>query len=136
MDREIKFRAWNKTMGIMVDLQKLTPLATEIDGLFIPKSDDIIPLQYTGLKDCKRNEIYEGDIVKYNHSYPSFSTDLKYTAIVKYELNEFHSRFIFKPVRCDDFVHDMLFSNCEIIGNIFENPELLLEVKDADKDLD
>jgi uncharacterized phage protein (TIGR01671 family) len=122
MDREIKFRAWNKTMGIMVDLQKLTPLATEIDGLFIPKSDDIIPLQYTGLKDSKGNEVYEGDVVSHplNGNYKGSVMWANETGRwVVIPPNEYNPNYAMWLTESNKF---------EVIGSIFENPELL-EVK-------
>ena len=69
MQREIKFRAWNKGTGKMIDLYKTTPLALDAnlncDGIFIPFKPGYEIMQYTGLKDKNGKEIYEGDIIKY-----------------------------------------------------------------------
>lgn len=62
--RQIRFRAWNKTTKTMVDLQKITPFATELPGLFIPHDDDLILMQFTGLHDKNGKEIWEGDILR------------------------------------------------------------------------
>lgn len=71
--REIKFRAWNGKE--IVDLQAITPLALDDNmnnqlamrgesGLFIPFSDEIKLMQYTGLKDMNGvAEVYECDII-------------------------------------------------------------------------
>jgi len=63
MSREIKFRAFNVATKIMIDLRAITPLALNMDtdGLFIPFSDGLIIEQFTGLKDSKNVDIYEGD---------------------------------------------------------------------------
>ena len=70
--------------------------------------------QYTGLKDKNEKEIYEGDIVKNKHGYLS-----------KIELVEFFEGG-FSPFANDlDEVFCWRKEDCEIIGNIYENPNLL-----------
>ena len=64
--REIEFRAWNIVTKTMIDLKKITPLALGIDtdGLFIPFSDGLILMQYTGLKDKNGVKDWIDDIVE------------------------------------------------------------------------
>jgi uncharacterized phage protein (TIGR01671 family) len=123
--REIKFRAWNGKMEKMFSAEdmaedQMTLLPT---GQFINVSsestklsiiyplDAMLPLQYTGLKDKNGKEIYEGDIVKV----PQFPRPL----FVKWDYNGYH---LFENI-CNEAslggVED------EVIGNIYENPELL-----------
>lgn len=77
--------------------------------------------QYTGLKDKNGKEIYEWDILKFSE------VD---TAIV--EWNEKYAYFMIKPIQDYYFDSDVLghaieYSKVEIIGNIYDNPELLEE---------
>jgi hypothetical protein len=124
--REIKFRAWLKEKKIIGEVLGIDILHKEI---FFSNEDvdcyehtdfkDIELMQYTGLKDKNNKEIYEGDIVTLHNS--------KYKVI----FNTKEARFV---LRDDEFESEIPFTNnnnerMEIIGNIYENPELLGENK-------
>lgn len=117
MNREIKFRAWYKKDGRMIDLYKITPLILNesIDGLFIPFGEDYELMQSTGLKDKNGKEIYEGDIVKLEGWNPSICE-------VTFDRGGFCIRF----GEDDGYYPDIKYvEGNEIIGNIYENSELL-----------
>lgn len=87
-----------------------------IDGDFYDKKE-ITLMQYTGLHDKNGKEIYEGDIVE------SFfvDTDEAGNEIYKYYIMEVKYDEILCSYKIDKFM------NLEVIGNIYENKELLNE---------
>ncbi len=136
--RELKFKFWNK---IAHRFQAPNKYAIQGDGLYVsydydmmawddPSSFDnsiLVPCQYTGLKDKNNEEVYEGDIIKYTFdgaSYPKEAVD----KILICEWDQSNAWFVFKEH--DDNISDGYYwleikGYCEVIGNIFENPELL-----------
>ena len=73
--------------------------------------------QCTGLKDKNGKLIWENDIVKHDFGKDQIGVQL---AIVKYDIK--YACYQIKPI------YDWMYcdkSDCEVIGNIFDNPELL-----------
>lgn len=127
MEREIKFKAWDKKDKRMIDLYKITPLILneDIDGLFIPFDKRYKLMQYTGLKDKNGKEIFEGDVVK-----TTGWGDEPEIHEVKWFGDDGYPAFDLKPeLDCEMNSFSMIENTrdviIEIIGNIHENPELL-----------
>jgi uncharacterized phage protein (TIGR01671 family) len=124
--REIKFRAWlyqEQEMKNSIDNEKMFIFA--VNGLNIKTMDDqlyyprVSFMQYTGLKDKNGTEIYEGDILlcdDSNEDHEEFKTE------VWFGNGQFLTRHYGYPVHSWCSKKE---SWCEIIGNIYENPELL-----------
>ena len=118
MKREIKFkfRAWhNHNKAMITSYQAIkTIVGHYLTGNDISK--DYILMQYTGLKDKNDVEIYEGDIIKFYDEY----VDGTMSSEVNIEDVEFYDcGFIPLANQCYSG------ENIEVIGNIYENPELL-----------
>lgn len=121
--REIKFRAWDGQKMFNVDVLAISPCGWSCPdygkkGVSLAYQPSVKAMQYTGLKDKNGKEIYEGDLVTINQEDEE--------DIFEIEWDECTSRFI---MSCDshytcDF-DNYNGSDCEIIGNIYENPELL-----------
>jgi uncharacterized phage protein (TIGR01671 family) len=119
--REIKLRAWNVATRVMVDLKEITPLALAIDtdGLFIPFSDGLILMQYTGLHDKNGREIYEGDIIEYENANCGYGRTRQ---------EEINRDVVPEITQYEDIADGIVWwKNGEVIGNIYENPELVKE---------
>lgn len=76
--------------------------------------------QYTGLKDQNGRDIYERDVVKFHFPNP-------YITVVKFENGHF-SFYKDKRMMVDPHYYmNRAWSYAEVIGNVYENPELLKE---------
>ena len=131
---EIKYKAWLKKEKVLVDVLKIdfqnkeiefAPIGANLNSfsqvddyyavLQTKSFNEIELLQYIGLNDNKNREIYEGYILKYIHGmYGYKSTYSERISVVEYDLDG-----CFEPFTSSDNF------NYEIIGNIYENPELI-----------
>ncbi len=127
--REIKFRVWDKVdkqmkIPVLIDFEMESVRVLCGSGYAVRKFDEIEFLQYTGLKDKNGKEIYYGDIVRRESL---FSEDNLYEI---YKIVVWN--YGFYAIRRKDgsmlTMSDLFWvSDIEVIGNIYENPELLEE---------
>ena len=133
--RAFKFRVWDNSKNEWFPIKGAMAFLLNNDGnenlVFITKTGPYpIPQtgqenggrnrfsvqQFTGLKDKNGNNIYEGDILEYNHGnginvgYVGFTSGIF---------------FLNYSDENNDELGYLLVSNIKIIGNIFENKELL-----------
>lgn len=93
------------------------------DFLVLPyPQEDYVLMQYTGLKDKNGKEIYEGDIVKGS----AYGKEI-YTGVVEF----YDASFVMRIDGNKGYyrLNKMTFQELEVVGNIYENPELLKEAK-------
>ena len=136
MKREIKFRAWDTEQEVFIDLNthkigamlydNTIVMSTGWDGEDNPTWDwsrvsleRYEWLQFTGLLDKNGKEIYEGDIVSLDSWEPS-----------DYEVQFIDGAFCLWNPKCNyandiHYTHHAERNQSTIIGNIYQNPELL-----------
>lgn len=120
MPREIKFRAWRKKSKEMCDVSEIDFTNSFVELWHDTTTDytqnllkDVELMQYTGLKDKNGKEIYEGDVVKFADWKPK---------VIEFGTCGFIG---FGLKNTEKFLMNYDSENLEVIGNIYENPDLL-----------
>lgn len=132
--KDIKFRAFNGDRIVKVNAVGWAD--GEIYWVDTSKNDDfdegLILMQYTGLKDKKGVEIYEGDIVKSFSNINKYTDDFAenveptyYFSEIVYHNGCFKNTYKGKPSSPLNWTEATKSHNLEVVGNIYENPELL-----------
>lgn len=130
--KKIKFRAWDERRNRMIEVTSISFRNGTIQEdtrhavnrkIYL---DDVVLMQYTGLKDKNGVEIYEGDILEVEKN-----EDGTYKGTING--NTFFGRFqgYSSKIKVDG-MHDInniryWNNHVEVIGNIYENPDLLEE---------
>lgn len=127
--RPIKFKLWHeKSKQMFIPNAASSNLLIGLDGsvkdVYLKEdiTDEVIKLQYTGLKDKQGKEIYEGDIFELKHPY----NKRYHKGVVEFIDGKFTCRNFYQPHfdnPTDPFSEGTKY--IEIIGNIYENKELL-----------
>jgi uncharacterized phage protein (TIGR01671 family) len=141
-NRQLKFRIWDKQNNIFIYVWDASHkrLAISLNGLvYSGMYDDVLPendytiQQYTGLKDRDGKDIYEGDIIEHTFSK---TTDDETSIHFGSKLNGSvsfcnHLCAYILTIISDDRHNGDTFQlmnhapSKKIIGNVFENPELI-----------
>lgn len=130
--REIKFRGWDRVKGnliydFLLDSNCKAQIYQGISGRY-EETDRIEIMQYTGLKDKNGKEIYEGDIIEIRNFFKKESSLFPvYIGKVVYlkDFARFAINLVSDKCHTPDYIQVMSGEQYEIIGNIYENPELL-----------
>ena len=132
-----RYRAWMKSLKWMCDVTNIsfdskfvdicqqgdTERYTEMSVEF----DEITLMQSTGLFDRNGKEIFEGDILDYRGRKALVIWHGSYASFIYRFVDELQNRNTeWKPLY-------LAYMKCEIIGNIYENPELLEDIKCTQK---
>ena len=127
--RTIKFRFWSPQGKAFVEQYKYNGL---VDELFDEREWRIlVPSQYTDMKDCEQKEIWEGDIIEFERRLTN-KDSRKYTAIVSYANGAYlllAKAMSLEGTLAHMWLHDLskeIYNwKVKVIGNKFENPELI-----------
>ncbi len=122
--REIKFRAWDKKEKLMTttfDISSQGISKLSLIGKDIKYFEDYEIMQFIGKKDRKTNDIYEGDLLIHGGDKDIIFEVFYHDEFAKFSINRIH----YKNSACGCYIPSIEDDYFEIIGNIYENPELL-----------
>lgn len=147
-DNIVKYRAWCKQREEWVNIRYISFYEDgEIDYLedhdgevYFPERDDLVLMQYTGLKDKNGVEIYEGNILRITNTKRFIGrnhfcySDVKIMEghtyvwtdpIVDGQRKRFGAKMLFPGLAKYIDMRGVATSDVEVVGNIYEDKELL-----------
>lgn len=119
--RKLKFRFWIEKEKKMCSWELMKK---ECNRLSILEMEGFVPLQFTGLLDKNGKEIYEGDIVKAREQNNISKKKHKQEIIFYYGC--FMLAMLPRKIRLQNILAPFIKNDCEVIGNIYQNKELLI----------
>jgi uncharacterized phage protein (TIGR01671 family) len=125
MNREIKFRAFDDGAMIYSHNNEINTDYFQLSWFFNKIREDAILMKCTGLTDNKGKEIYEGDIVEFE-SLDGMSTPSRKIERHAIIWDEENCCFNIPWLRYGTLYFPNI-NSVNVIGNIFENPELIIE---------
>lgn len=129
MTREIKFRAYIKNQERMCGWDGVDGVRTYFREMSLDK--DVCLMQFTGLKDKTGKEIYEGDVVRWHDTSEDIDKGWSRTAIVEIGPDLFFHCFDIggkehnRDFHYGNFIWKETEKYFEVLGNIYQNPELI-----------
>ena len=144
MNRPLKFRAWDKEEKVLYQVEEIffrddgtICAVNRPDITWKDQKFELVDLmQYTGLKDRNGKEIYEGDILKHSDTFYPDVNQPEYFE-VRYVMAPFGGYVACKedgPKRLVARLFDDDGYQTEVIGNRWENPELVPKLTKGERD--
>ncbi len=127
--RQIKFRAWHIESKKMISWNDIIRNKELLQSFFGNEHYATNPpryfyerMQFTGLLDCEGKEVFEGDVLEVT----SNNDGQKYITTFKVDLiNGLHIDTLSLCMDICLYDYEVTSSNCKIIGNLYEHPQLL-----------
>lgn len=137
--REIKFRAWDSSIRRMLYQTNMEyfddMIAFRINLDMLGDAQEIIIMQYTGLIDKNGKEIYEGDIIDIHQTVNGCNLFVVIWSDIGFSVRYLIDGEVSREYEYEYDIKELLEVNVnkydkeiEVIGNIYDNPELL-EIK-------